>query len=160
MSSDGPVVGLTNGYIYTFLKEQTRKASRKSPKFTDVYSADMVPPSLLDDRQREYVCVCNLSESTERGTHFVTLHITPKTIKVYDSLALNLKLASPELERRLRTTRKTVRHAFQQPLQRLSSSMCGFYAIMFVLCLTYSPPQDLLEDFLELLKAFLLQLFQ
>lgn len=129
-ASGGAVVGLTNGYIHNVLKNELRLET-----FSDVYSADTLPHALLRSKQT-ILCVVNTSSLNEPGTHFITILVRPKSILVLDSLSLPLREASPELHSRLRQSRKTVQHAFSQPIQSVTSAFCGIYCIYFCVYLS------------------------
>lgn len=144
-SKEGPSLGLTNGYIYNFLAKET-----KSPKggriFKDVYAADTIPIKLLSGSEK-CICICNTSQSTEKGSHFLTLLIERSSITVYDSLVVNLKIASPALYKSLKDSKKPIHNAFQKPLQGAQSIHCGFYCIYFALQLSHRVPEKLLKPF-------------
>jgi len=127
--------GISNGYIYNMLKKRL-----KVRIFEDVFSADTIPASLLQQRGGGgggggKVCIVNLSKADDAGTHFIALHILPEKIVIYDSLHLNLNLFSPALWKHLKRSKKSLVSGMKYPLQTVQSQFCGFYCIYFTLYL-------------------------
>jgi len=125
------VGGVSNGYIFDVLKNKL-----KVKKFLDVFSADTIPTRTLRAKEGDKVCIVNLSKLDEIGTHFITLHIRPKDIIIYDSLDLNLKIFSPTLWNHLRRGKKRLVNGIGRQLQPEDSQFCGFYCIYFTLLIS------------------------
>lgn len=119
--------GLSNIYISKLLKDQL-----KVKTFRGVYSADSIPKSLLGNSAKSS-CIVNLSNRDEKGSHFITLVVDEKSITVYDSLNLPTEVLTPDILKRLESSKKKIRYALKSPIQDISSSFCGFYCIFYVL---------------------------
>lgn len=119
--------GLSNLYLRKLLKD-----SLQVKTFRDVYSADTIPKDLLRDGEKSS-CIVNLSKRDETGSHFITLVINKKSITVYDSLNLPIKTLTPDILRRLKSSKKKIRFALKSRIQDYSSSFCGFYCVFYVL---------------------------
>jgi hypothetical protein len=126
--------GLTNAYVENFMKKKT-----KCKMFRGVYPADKIPSTLKE--QKEFSVIVNLSESTDRGTHFVCIiKSQDSTACMYlDPLALNFTLASfiPTFISTLQCRDvTTLRH----PIQSGESHYCGYFCIF--LCMLFDVHTD------------------
>lgn len=124
-------VGLTNIYLIKLLRD---KLAIK--KFVDVFSADTIPFKLLVDRQgKEKIFIANTATLAEKGEHFICILVQRDELTIYDSLALNLQTASPEIFSVCKKSGKKITLALSRPIQAETSAFCGVYCIYFVLML-------------------------
>ena len=124
-------VGLTNIYLNKLLRD---KLAVK--KFVDVFSADTIPFKLLADKQHaEKILIANTATLAEKGEHFICILVQQDELTIYDSLALNLQTASPEIYSACKKSGKKIAFALSRPVQAETSAFCGVYCIYFVLML-------------------------
>ena len=98
------------------------------PYYRGVFSSDNAPN--IDD---DFILICNLSNSKQVGSHYITICRANKTLFVYDSLALNM--GNKELLTYLEPLkRRCLEMCFiKKPIQPPDSDACGLYCIFFVL---------------------------
>lgn len=140
-------IGLTGGYLFNLLKEKL-----EIEHFQDVYSADTVPLKFLKSKGKPRTCIVNCAESSDRGTHFITLLVRPSDILVLDSLSLNLQTVASALYKLMLQSKKQINYAFTRPLQDLSSAFCGLYCAYFCVYLSrgrFNKGRDKLETIEE-----------
>ena len=103
-----------------------------SDAFKGVCPADVWPRTKEND-----ILICNLSSTSEPGTHFVTLHFTGSgNIHYFDSLAMNPSDALKErMDEHLAVTGGRLVAKIKKPIQPMMSYMCGFFALYHVLIL-------------------------
>ena len=103
-------------------------AKFKLPYFKGVYSSDNLPK--IDN---DCIIICNLSDSIQPGSHFVTICKIGGVLFFLDSLALNV--GNENLIRFLESEKsKSVEFCYiNSPMQSYNSDSCGIYCIFFVL---------------------------
>ena len=130
---------LTNGAIESFL-------SPINPRFWGVFSIDQLSPLIAKAQHANaFSIIVNLSPSTMKGSHFVTILCkNHHSIYYLDSLALPPQFHSLIWEFIQGCHRKTL-HQLGSPIQSATSSACGYFCIFFVLYFSHlkNPPTSL-----------------
>lgn len=124
---------LTNGAIQQFLLPL-------KPSFWGVFSINHLI-SLIPKAQKAktFSIIINLSHSSKRGSHFVTILCKNNQSLYYlDSLALPPQLHPPIWEFIQQCQRKSLIQ-LRTPIQHAMSSACGYFCIFFVLYFSNSP---------------------
>lgn len=123
--------GVTNRYILHTLKNELLA----SKLFIGVHSSDTVNLKQIKERN-EFIFVCNLSQSTEIGSHFVTVIGLKDELIYADSLAQPAQL-STQLYSTLKSTGKKISPLLRQPIQANSSQFCGIFCIYYCMFFDY-----------------------
>lgn len=118
---------LANGAIESFL-------SPLQPKFWGVLSIDQLDPLISKAQQaKAFSVIVNLSPSSMKGSHFVTILCkNHHSIYYLDSLALPPQL-HPLIWRFILCCKRKILHQLASPIQNVMSSACGYFCIFFVL---------------------------
>lgn len=114
-------LGLTNMYIDQVLK-------KACSNYKGVFSSNNLPKRVFDTG----CLVCNLSESSQIGSHFITIIIDKDKVSYLDSFGIRCE--NDEIRYFLRMQNKPIMFN-NTMIQSLQSNFCGFFCIMF--CIYY-----------------------
>lgn len=114
-------MALSNIEIEEFLKQ-------KSDNFKGVYSADNIPQHI--SKNKYFSIVCNLSNSDEIGSHFITIIGLPLYTIYIDTFGIPCFKST--IYEFLKATNRAIFHNIKR-IQHSASQRCGYYCILFVL---------------------------
>ncbi len=117
--------GLSNKFINKFLYQTVNT-------YSGCWSVNNVPYDIVV-QQEYFSLIVNTAKKGQKGEHFISVMVSPSSIRIYDSqglfsypktLALNLKKYLPG---------RRLIHTPMEPVQAATSVFCGFYVIYSVL---------------------------
>ena len=101
---------------------------QNEPRFNGVYSRDN-----LHYKIKNGVCVINLDEYFDIGTHWIALYVNDKTVTYFDSFGVE---HIPKETKKFINNKNIIANIFR--IQAYDSVMCGYFCIGFInygLCL-------------------------
>lgn len=114
-------IGLSNTFIDRFLKKECEN-------YLGIFAPDTLPSQLM----KNGTLVCNLSNSNQMGSHFITIVIQERQVLYIDSFGVPCENA--DIKRFLDFQKKPIKHN-ETMIQDLASDFCGFFCILF--CMYY-----------------------
>lgn len=114
--------GLSNIYINKILTPTTKY-------YKGIYASDSIPPELW--KEEKFSFICNLSKSSNVGSHWITIVGEKKYVYYLDSFGLTCFIA--DICNFLKKCNRTILINTKR-IQSYGSIFCGFYCIYFVYC--------------------------
>lgn len=98
--------------------------------YNGVYSSDCLNKYLKQEDR--FVIVCNMSPAAiKKGSHFITMVKHKETVYIFDSLSIPLSNYPVSINQFL--SNFSVKLVYDDPIQSVTSSFCGFYCILFAI---------------------------
>lgn len=113
--------GITNIFIDSFLRENCMH-------FIGVFAPDTLPKTV----KRKGSLVCNLSDSSMIGSHFITIILQPERVLYIDSFGT--KCENNQISLFMKSFRRPIFYNVNM-IQDIGSHFCGFFCILF--CMYY-----------------------
>ena len=95
---------------------------QSEPRFNGVYSRDNLP-----DKIKDGVCVINLEEYSDIGTHWIALYVNTKTVIYFDSFGVE---DTPKKVKKSINDKNIITNIFR--IQAYDSVICGYFCIGFI----------------------------
>ena len=133
-------IGITTHEILRLMKD--------IPNFIGCYAEDEV--SSLSITSFPAYLIVNVDGSKLPGSHWIGLMIDRTNVEVYDSSGFNLFLLPRvpcHLLSFIHRLTQSKRLAVTRQIQPLSSNLCGFYAMFFIICRHHYSLSDILSLF-------------
>lgn len=110
------------------IEKVLRRQRRTAPHFRGCFPADRIPPH-GEEQKYPWCAVVNTDRAHQSGTHWTAVYVpTPRTIEYFDSFA---QPPNECISRALKTYTHVVQN--RHCMQSLFSSVCGKYAIYFLM---------------------------